>query len=248
MQAYAQAFFGFVVAIGVLVTLHELGHFGVARACGVRVLRFAIGFGPRLAGWTSKRSGTEYVIGLLPLGGYVKMLDEREAPVDAADRHLAFNTQALRKRAAIVAAGPLVNLLLAVLLYAAVGWNGQLQSAAVLPSPLADSMAAGRGMQGGERVTAAALDDDELVEVRSFEELRWWIMRAGLFGQDLRLEYTSESGHAGQTLVLPLSNLYPSAAGSGPVSPGWMVGSALCRGHGGHWHGWRRTSSRAAAR
>ena len=205
MQAYIQAIFGFVVAVGVLVTLHELGHFWVARACGVRVLRFAIGFGPRLVGWTSQRSGTEYVIGLLPLGGYVKMLDEREAPVDAADRHLAFNTQALRKRAAIVAAGPLVNLLLAVMLYAVVGWNGQLQSAAVLPSPVADSMAAGRGMQGGERVTAAALDGDALVEVQSFEDLRWWIMRAGLFGQDLRLEYTSASGHAGQIVVLPLS-------------------------------------------
>ena len=65
MQAYIQAIFGFVVAVGVLVTLHELGHFWVARACGVRVLRFAIGFGPRLVGWTSQRSGTEYVIGLL---------------------------------------------------------------------------------------------------------------------------------------------------------------------------------------
>jgi len=207
MQVYTQSVLGFVVVIGILVTLHELGHFCVARACGVRVLRFAIGFGPKLVGWTSKRSGTEYVIGLLPLGGYVKMLDEREAPVDAADRHLAFNTQALGKRAAIVAAGPLVNLLLAVLLFAAVGWNGQSQSAAVLPSPFADSMAAGRGMHGGERVTAAALDDDELVEVRSFEDLRWWIMRAGIFGRDLRLEYTSESGHVGQTLVLPLSTV-----------------------------------------
>jgi regulator of sigma E protease len=205
MQAYTQSVLGFVVTIGVMVTLHELGHFGVARACGVRVLRFAIGFGPKLLGWTSKRSGTEYVIGLLPLGGYVKMLDEREASVDVADRHLAFNTQTLGKRAAIVAAGPLVNLLLAVLLFAVVGWNGQLQSAAVMPSPFADSMAAARGMQGGERVTAAALGRDELVEVRSFEDLRWWIMRAGLFGQDLHLEYTSASGHAGQTIVFPLS-------------------------------------------
>lgn len=207
MQAYAQAAWGFVVAIGVLVTLHELGHFAVARACGVRVLRFAIGFGPKLVGWTSKRSGTEYVIGLLPLGGYVKMLDEREAPVDVADRHEAFNTQALYKRAAIVAAGPLVNLFLAVLLFSAVGWSGQLQSAPVLPSPFDNSMAASRGMQGGERVTAAALDSDEMTEVQSFEDLRWWVMRAALFGQDLRLEYTSASGHAGQTVVLPMGTL-----------------------------------------
>ena len=224
MQVYAQSVLGFIVAIGVLVTLHELGHFAVARACGVQVLRFAIGFGPTLAGWTSPRTGTEYVLGLLPLGGYVKMLDEREAPVEAADRHRAFNTQALYKRAAIVGAGPVVNLLLAVLLFAVVGWHGQLQSAAVLPSPFADSMAAARGLQGGERVTAAALDGDELSDVRSFEDLRWWIMRAGLFGQDLHLEFTSASGHAGQSVVLPLdgtANRQPDPALFREV--GWMA-------------------------
>lgn len=224
MQVYAQAVAGFVVAIGVLVTLHELGHFGIARACGVQVLRFAIGFGPRLVGWTSRRTGTEYVIGLLPLGGYVKMLDEREAPVRPEDRHKAFNTQALYKRAAIVAAGPVVNLLFAVLLFAGVGWNGQQQSAAVLPSPFADSMAAKRGMQGGERITAAALEGDELVPVQSFEDLRWWIMRAALFGQDLHMEYTTASGHPGQTVVLPLG-----AAASRQPTPtlfrevGWLT-------------------------
>ena len=199
-----QKIFWALIALGVLVTLHELGHFSVARLCGVRVLRFAVGFGPRVWGWTSRTSGTEYVIGALPLGGYVKMLDEREAPVDAALRHQAFNTQALHKRFAIVAAGPLVNLALAVLLYATVAWSGQLQTAPVLPSPLADSIAARAGLQGGERATTISLDGDEPVELRSFEDLRWWITRATLQGQDLRLQYQSESGHGEHSLLLPL--------------------------------------------
>ena len=72
----------FVAAIAVLVAVHELGHFSVARLCGVKVLRFSVGFGPRLWGWTSPMSGTEFVVGMLPLGGYVKMLDAREGPVE----------------------------------------------------------------------------------------------------------------------------------------------------------------------
>ena len=71
----------FVVAIAVLVAVHEWGHYAMACACGVKVLRFSVGFGPRLVGWTSPKTGTDYLIGWLPLGGYVKMLDEREAPV-----------------------------------------------------------------------------------------------------------------------------------------------------------------------
>ncbi|MFZ3219205.1 MAG: site-2 protease family protein, partial [Rhodoferax sp.] len=103
----------FVFALAILVAVHEWGHYRMARACGVKVLRFSVGLGPRVWGWTSRSSGTEFVLGLLPLGGYVKMLDEREGPVAEAERHVAFNTQPLRSRALIVAAGPLANLLLA---------------------------------------------------------------------------------------------------------------------------------------
>lgn len=197
----------FLVTIGVLIPLHELGHFGVARLCGVRVLRYAIGFGPRLWAWTSPRSGTEYALGALPLGGYVKMLDEREAPVEAGERHLAFNNQPVYKRFAIVAAGPVVNLLLAVLLYAWVAGHDQLQTAAVLPTPVPDSMAARAGFHGGERVVAAALDGDEPAAVRSFEELGWWVTRASLQGQDLRLQYRSGSGQGEHGALLPLSTV-----------------------------------------
>ena len=107
----------FVVALGVLIAVHEYGHYRMAVACGVKVLRFSVGFGKTLLRWQPKGSPTEFIIGAFPLGGYVKMLDEREAPVPANERHMAFNTKPMIARAAIVAAGPLVNLLLAEFLY-----------------------------------------------------------------------------------------------------------------------------------
>ena len=92
----------FVVALGLLIAVHEYGHYRVAVACGVKVLRFSIGFGHALWRFKPKRQrpgqDTEFVVGLFPLGGYVKMLDEREGPVDPAERHLAFNTQPLAAR------------------------------------------------------------------------------------------------------------------------------------------------------
>ena len=107
----------FIVAIGVLVSVHEFGHFIVARFLGIRVLRFSLGFGKPLLRWQRNPDATEYVIAWLPLGGYVKMLDEREGEVPEADRHLAFNRQSLPKRFMVVLAGPLFNLLFAVLAY-----------------------------------------------------------------------------------------------------------------------------------
>ncbi|MCF7985681.1 MAG: site-2 protease family protein, partial [Thiohalocapsa sp.] len=101
----------FLAAILVLVTIHEYGHFWVARKLGVKVLRFSIGFGRPLLTWRPKSDDTEYMLAAIPLGGYVKMLDEREEEVEPAQRHLAFNNQKLWKRSAIVAAGPLANFL-----------------------------------------------------------------------------------------------------------------------------------------
>ncbi len=107
----------------------------------------------------------------LPLGGYVRMLDEREAPVDAAERHLAFNTQPLKSRAAIVAAGPMANLLLAVLLYAVVNWSGVEEPKPVLASPIASSLAQEAGLKGGEWVSQTAVGEAEPEAVVSFEAL-----------------------------------------------------------------------------
>ena len=106
----------FIVALGVLITVHEFGHFWVARRCGVRVERFSIGFGKALWRRTDKL-GTEYVIALIPLGGYVKMLDERVEPVVPELRHHAFNNKSVGQRAAIIAAGPVANFIFAILAY-----------------------------------------------------------------------------------------------------------------------------------
>jgi len=111
-----QTIFYFLVAISVLVTFHEFGHFWVARCCGVKVLRFSVGFGTPLFSWKDKQ-GTEYVVALLPFGGYVKMVDEREEEVDEADLPFSFNRQPVWQRMAIVVAGPLANFILAILAY-----------------------------------------------------------------------------------------------------------------------------------
>lgn len=107
----------FIVAIGVMVTVHEFGHYWVARRCGVKVQRFSVGFGRPLVSWIAGADRTEFVIAMIPLGGYVKFLDEREAPVEEHERHRAFNRQSVPARAAIVAAGPLINIVLAVVCY-----------------------------------------------------------------------------------------------------------------------------------
>ena len=196
----------FAVALGVLIAVHEYGHYRVAVACGVKVLRFSIGFGRPLLRWQPKGSPTEFVIGAFPLGGYVRMLDEREAPVAPEERHLAFNTRPLRARAAIVAAGPLANLLLAVLLYAAVNWSGVDEPKAMLSSPVAGSIAQRAGVQGGEQVVSAAIGEDELEPVRSFEELRWVLTRGALDAENVRLLLQPVRG-AQREVVLPLAGM-----------------------------------------
>lgn len=184
----------FVLALGLLITVHEYGHYRVARACGVKVLKFSIGFGKPIFSWRWAGLPTEFSIGILPLGGYVSMLDEREGTVDPAEAHQAFNRQPLRARAAVVAAGPLANLLLAVLLYALVNWVGQLEPRAVLASPLADSVAAQAGLKGGEWVTQAGFSPEAMQEVRSFDDLRWQLTEGALQGRDLLLRAVTGQG------------------------------------------------------
>src|SRR6187455_3316925 len=149
----------FFLTLGVLIAVHEYGHYRVAVACGVKVLRFSVGFGKTLYRWQPRRpkpgQSTEFVIGAFPLGGYVKMLDEREGPVAPEERHLAFNTQPLRSRTAIVAAGPIANLLLAVLLYACVNWIGVDEPKPILASPVSGSVAERAGLRGGEEIDQA---------------------------------------------------------------------------------------------
>lgn len=204
--------FPFLIAIGLLVAVHEWGHFAMARACGIKVLKFSIGFGPRLWGWTSKRSGTEYQISVLPLGGFVKMLDEREAPVDASELHLAFNRKPLKSRAAVVAAGPIANLLLAIVLYSLVNWMGVTEAQPLVAKPVAGSIGERAGFVGGERILQAGLDGDAPVAVQSFEDFRWWLTRAALEKKSLALDYQAADASGQRSVQLSFDQLDVSHA------------------------------------
>ncbi|MFK8080778.1 MAG: RIP metalloprotease RseP [Granulosicoccus sp.] len=131
----------FLVALGILISIHEFGHFWVARKVGIKVLRFSIGFGKPLFSRTGKVDNTEFVLAAIPLGGYVKMLDEREGEVDGSEQHRAFNRQPLWARSAVVIAGPLANFLLAIAAYWLVMLMGISGVAPLIGAPQADSAA-----------------------------------------------------------------------------------------------------------
>jgi regulator of sigma E protease len=196
----------FLIAIAILVTVHEWGHYRMALACGVKVLQFSVGFGPEAFSWASKRSGTRYTIAMLPLGGFVKMLDEREGAVDSADLPYAFNRKSLKARAAIVAAGPMANLILATLLYAVVNWTGVVEAKAYLSAPVADSIAAQAGFKGGETVLRTGFAEDALNEITSYEDFRWWLTRAALDSSNLVVQFQSDRSSVESMAVLKLSS------------------------------------------
>jgi len=197
----------FVAALAMLIAVHEYGHFRVAVACGVKVLRFSVGFGPVILKHQSVVSGTEYVLCAVPMGGYVRMLDESEAPVSPAEVHRAFNRQSLWKRAAIVIAGPAANLTLAVFLYTCVNWSGVAQPRAILASPTTDSIAFKAGLQGGDHVVQAAFAGEEMQDVASFDDLRWMLTQGALDRRDLRLMAGQPDGARWREILLPLSQM-----------------------------------------
>ncbi len=194
----------FLVTLGVLVVFHEFGHYLVARLAGVKVLRFSVGFGRVLAARRWGRDGTEWALSAIPLGGYVKMLDEREGDVAPQDLPRAFNRQSVGKRIAIVAAGPVANLFLAVLLFAGTYMAGVPGQRAVLAVPTAGTAAAAAGIEAGDLVVAV---DGE--PVRSWQDLRWRLMKAQGRGQ-ATLSVERAGPHAGDPPVarrLDLSGL-----------------------------------------
>lgn len=151
---FLHTLFFFIVAIGILIAFHEFGHFWVARKAGVKVVRFAIGFGNVLWRYQENADTTEYVVCAVPLGGYVKMVDEREAPVAPEDLPFAFNRQSLFKRAAIVSAGPLFNLFLAVLLFWFILVHGETGMRPILGPVEQGTLAAQAGFAEGEEIIA----------------------------------------------------------------------------------------------
>jgi regulator of sigma E protease len=195
---------GFLLTLGVLVIIHELGHYLVARWCGVKVVRFSVGFGRVVAARRFGRDGTEWALSAIPLGGYVKFADEREGDVSPQDAGRAYNRQNVWKRIAIAAAGPLANLLLAVLLFAGTFMAGVPGQRALLAEPAPGSAAAAAGLRGGDLVVEAGGEP-----VRSWQDLRWRVIKAQ--GQDfLNVSVLPSGPRAGdppQARVLPLAAL-----------------------------------------
>ena len=165
----------FIVAISVLVAAHEFGHFWVARRLGFKVLRFSIGFGKPLAVWRSRHpDGTEYWLSMIPLGGYVKMLDERETPVPAADHGRAFNQRPIPHRIAVLLAGPAFNFLFAILAYWLMFTTGVDGLKPVIGAVEPDSVAARAGIVAGDEIAAVGgrtTSTWENATLRIFDEL-----------------------------------------------------------------------------
>jgi regulator of sigma E protease len=228
----------FIVTLAILIVVHEWGHYKVARLCGVKVLRFSVGFGRAL--WRRQRGDTEFVVAAIPLGGYVKMLDEREEVVPEHERDQAFNRKPLRQRAAIVAAGPAANLVLAVLLYAAQNWIGIEEPKAVLSAPTAGGLAERAGLRSGDWVRAYSTEGDgERQEIRSMTDLRWQIMQAALEGERLQLEVSDAAGRGSRQVTLALDGIDPRAVdnsflvktvGLGPPHAPPVMGEAVAGG------------------
>lgn len=193
--------FSFVIAIGVLVTIHEFGHFWVARRLGVKVLKFSVGFGPAM--W-SKRVGTdqtEYVVAAIPLGGYVKMLDEREGEVPKAEVSRAFNRKPLGVRSAVVLAGPACNLLFAVVAYWVSFWLGVSGLKPLIGEVGAGSVAARAGLQPGQEIVAV-----DGRETRTWEGVIQSLMGKVLDRNTLELEVRDADGRH-RYAVLDLSEV-----------------------------------------
>ena len=197
----------FALTLGVLIVIHEYGHYRVAVACGVKVLRFSVGFGRVILRRQATPDSTEFVLCALPLGGYVKMLDEREGAVRPEEVGRSFNRKPLWQRTAIVAAGPAANLLLAVLLYAVAHWIGIDEPKALMGSPVAASLAERAGLRAGDQARAWSSDGVEWQDLRSMTDLRWEVTQAAMRGERLHLMVSDRAGHAPRRVVLELDAL-----------------------------------------
>ena len=199
--------FAFILTLGVLIVIHEYGHYRVAVACGVKVLRFSVGFGRVILRRQATPDSTEFVLCALPLGGYVKMLDEREGPVRPDELNRSFNRKKLWQRTAIVAAGPVANLLLAVVLYAVAYWIGIDEPKAVMGPPVAASVADRAGLRAGDWARAWSSDGSEWQDLRSMTDLRWEVTQAAMRGERLQLMVSDRDGRAQRRVVLELDSV-----------------------------------------
>ena len=261
MESFFTSVFFFVISFGVLITFHEFGHFWVARKLGVKVLRFSVGYGRPIWKKQAGTDGTEYVVAALPLGGYVKMLDERESEVDASEVHRAFNRQPLSHRAAIVAAGPIFNFLLAIFAYWLIFMIGVTTAKPIVGEVAPGSAAAMGGLSYG----------DEIIAVGNTNTPSWSAVVLGLIDESLseeEVEVTVLTQHGDEAFrylelsdlaakleegnVLDLVGIAPIRMEIPPIighvesgSPadlaGLQSGDELLQANGetiGHWAGW----------
>jgi regulator of sigma E protease len=180
----------FLVALGVLIVVHEYGHYLAAKLCNVRVLRFSVGFGRSLVTWRLGRDATEWTVAVIPFGGYVKMLDEREAPVDPKEAHRAFNRQSVGRRCLIVIAGPVFNFLFAIALYAGLYMHGLPEARPVLAAPATGTLAHAAGFGAGDTVRTVEGDS-----IATWQDLRWRVLQGALQREALRVEVEEARGN-----------------------------------------------------
>ena len=209
-MSFLQTLLAFMVALGSLVIIHELGHYSVARLCGVKVLRFSVGMGKVIYSRKFGPDQTEWAVSILPLGGYVKMLDKREQPdvqLSAEDLKREFTNQSVWRRIAIVAAGPAANFLLAILIFAGLYMYGVPEPAARLRAPAEQTVAFQAGVRGGELVTAI-----NGKPVQGWSDLRWQLVQLSIEKTSAKLELErANAGPSGgkrfSTATIPSSAL-----------------------------------------
>ena len=173
----------FVLALGALVVVHEYGHYLVARLCGIKVLRFSIGFGMPLWARRFGRDQTEWVVAAVPLGGYVKMLDEREGEVPREELGRAFNRQSVWRRCVVVVAGPIANFLFAILLYWLLFMHGVQEARPIVAAPPPHTPAASAGFEAGETIRAVNGEP-----VASWQDVRWRMLQLALERRPVKVE------------------------------------------------------------
>ncbi|HEX4856680.1 MAG TPA: RIP metalloprotease RseP [Limnobacter sp.] len=194
----------FLIALGILVFIHEYGHYSVARLCGVRVIRFSVGFGKPIIRWLNRKTGVEWTISWIPLGGYVRMLDERD-PESLQGQGIrldeAFNRKPVGHRIAIVLAGPLANLALAALLYGFLAYMQPTGQATRVSQPTPDSVAFLAGLSAGDDISSINGE-----QVRNWNEVSWALIKARLFSNDLEIQ-VSRLGQSVTLQSVPASRL-----------------------------------------
>ncbi len=212
MSSLAYSVGGFLAAIVILVAVHEYGHFQVARKLGVKVLKFSIGFGKAIFTWRRTHDPTEYSIGLIPLGGYVKMLDEREGVVAADERDMAFNRQSLGVRSAIVVAGPAYNFLFAIVAIWLVFVAGSDDIAPIVGAVAEHSVAQQAGFQPGDRITRV---DGRAVS--TWGQHQFYMLHQAMKGNTIGFEVVGDAGGA-RNLRIDFSEVEQYALGAQPLT------------------------------